>query len=165
MLFAARTSLVVLLSLFVCAVSIAQQTETAPPKEKAQKQEIDPAKKADIKKMLKLTGAGDMAKQMMGQMIGMQRQANPNVPADFWDEFMGEVNADELIDITVPSYDKHFTHEEIKALIQFYESPIGKKLVSQQPKVMQDSMVAGQKWGMKLASKIAMRLKDEGYTP
>jgi len=37
-------------------------------------------------------------------------------------------------------YDKHFTHEEIKDLIQFYESPTGKKLLEKNPEISKDLM-------------------------
>jgi hypothetical protein len=35
-----------------------------------------------------------------------------------------------LMDRVVPLYDKHYTHGEIRSLIQFYESPLGKKVTA-----------------------------------
>jgi hypothetical protein len=65
--------------------------------------------------------------------------------------------------MAVPSYEKYFTHADIKELIRFYESPIGKKLISVQPKIMQECMVAGQEWGRKLGEKVAKKLQEQGY--
>ena len=158
-----------LLIVVACQPSIAQETETAKQsgsQAKTQKKsEIDPAKKADIKKMLVATGAGKMGMQVINQMIGMQRSQNPNVPKEFWDDFTNEVSADELIELTIPAYDKHLSHDDVKELLKFYESPIGKKLLKAQPMIVQDSMVAGQQWGLKLGRRIAERLQSEGYKP
>ena len=142
------------------------QTDTANKttdgKASAEKK-VDEAKRADIVKMLKLTGADKNAMQMIEQMISMQKNANPAVPADFWDKFVKEVNGEDLINLTVPSWEKHYTHDEIKELIKFYQSPIGKKMISVQPMIMQESMMAGQKWGMDIARKIAERLQKADF--
>jgi hypothetical protein len=39
-------------------------------------------------------------------------------------------------------YDKHFTHDEIKELITFYESPVGKKMLEKTPEITKDLMDA-----------------------
>jgi len=167
------TARIAMLFILMLGVSENLSAQTAPAKAPAQtpqqgssqKQEIDPAKKADILKMLKLTGASEMGKQALNQMLALQRRQNPEVPQKVWDEFMAEVDMNELVELTIPSYDRHFTHDDIKGLIKFFESPIGKKLVSTQPLVMQESAMEGQKWGMKLASRMAQKLKDKGFTP
>ena len=45
-----------------------------------------------------------------------------------------------LLTDMVPIYDKHFTHDEIKGLIDFYSTPIGKKLLEKTPELTQDMM-------------------------
>ena len=37
-------------------------------------------------------------------------------------------------------YEKHFTQDEIKDLIKFYESPTGKKLLETTPEISKDLM-------------------------
>src|SRR5947209_6161408 len=90
------------------------------------------AKLEDIHKLLDLNGGAGAAKDAMTQMSGSMAKAMPQVPQEFWDEFMKEVNAQELIDLSVPVYDKYLTHGDVKELIQFYETPAGKKLASVQ---------------------------------
>ena len=46
----------------------------------------------------------------------------------------------------VPVYHNNFTHEEIKGLLQFYATPLGKKVIQTLPAVVQQSMAAGQNW-------------------
>ena len=44
-------------------------------------------------------------------------------------------------------YMAEFTHDEIKQLIAFYETPIGKKIASKSGALSQKGMGAGQAWG------------------
>ena len=41
-------------------------------------------------------------------------------------------------------YSNHFTEEEVKGLITFYESDTGKSMVRKMPMIMQDSMLVSQ---------------------
>ena len=69
----------------------------------------------------------------------------------------------DLINELVPIYDRYFTESEIKDLIKFYESPVGKKMVLNQPLILKDSMTVGQNWGMKIGQEIVEDLQKEGY--
>ena len=121
------------------------------------------AKRADIRRLLKLTGAGDLGKQVATQMLGQFQHAQPGVPKKFWEEFAKEIDPDKLAELTVPIYARHLSHDDVKQLIAFHESPIGKKLIKVQPLIMQESMLAGQKWGAELGEKVARKLVEEGY--
>lgn len=122
------------------------------------------AKKADIKKLLQLTKSGELGIQAMNQMIGTFKTTMPSVPEKFWEDFMKEIKADDLVNLIVPIYEKHFTHDDIKGLIAFYETPVGQKFIQTQPAIAQESMEAGQKWGQELGMKVAQKLKEGGYT-
>lgn len=121
-------------------------------------------KKADIKKLLQLTKSGELGIQAMTQMIGTFKTTMPSVPTKFWEDFMKEIKADDLVNLIVPIYDKHFNHDDIKGLITFYETPMGQKFIQTQPAIAQESMEAGQKWGQELGMKVAQKLKEGGYT-
>jgi hypothetical protein len=118
-------------------------------------------KQKDIRKLLKITGSGELGTQVMGQMIGNMKKAMPQVPEKFWADFMKEVHTDELVDLIVPVYDRNLTHDDVKELIRFYESPTGKKFVSVLPKITQESMVVGEKWGRELAMKVMTKLNQQ----
>ncbi len=47
-------------------------------------------------------------------------------------------------------YKEEFTHDEIKELLAFYATPIGKKLADKSGVLSQKGMMVGQTWGMKL---------------
>ena len=113
-------------------------------------------KNDDIVKLLKVSGADKMSSQIFDAMIA---QFKPLAPNANWAEIKRKANLDGLLYECVPVYDKYYTHDDIKQLIKFYESPLGKKLVDTSPLVMNESMAIGQRWGEKLAQVIMAELK------
>jgi hypothetical protein len=121
------------------------------------------AKQKDIRKLLELSGSGQIGMQVARQMVESFRTSMPSVPAAFWDDFLKEARGEDLIDLVVPVYDRHLSHDDIKQLIVFYESPTGRKFVSVLPDITRDSMAAGQKWGEQLGQSVMKRLQEKGY--
>src|SRR5579872_5763280 len=70
----------------------------------------------------------------------------------FFAKFQSKANPKALLDLAVPLYDKYYSHEEIKGLIQFYQTPLGQKTLSILPKLMAESMNTGQEWGRQLGA-------------
>jgi hypothetical protein len=97
----------------------------------------------------------------MDQMMVMFEQNDSGVSKEFWDGFRAEINTDDLVSMTVPIYDKHFTHEEIRGLIAFYQTPLGAKFVEKMPALAQDSMAAGMKWGEEIGQKAVAKLQAQ----
>jgi len=120
-------------------------------------------KTRDIHRLLELSGSGKLGVQIAVQMIDQFRKSIPNVPQDFWDQFKQEIKPEELTELVVPVYERHFSDADVRELIKFYESPVGRKLVSTLPQITQEAMAAGQQWGQNLARKVQQRLKDKGY--
>ena len=119
-------------------------------------------KKQDIIKLLEITGTKSQFVQMIDLMLGDMQSTTP-APDEFWTKFKAGLKADSFIEMLVPIYDKHLSHDDIKKIIQFYESPVGKKLVSVTPQLTQDSYSVGEKWGQKLAADIIKELDKQGY--
>lgn len=120
----------------------------------------------DVRKLLELTGSTATFNTVIDQMIGNYRQSDLGVPDEFWDEVIKEFKKDPLEDLykmILPIYKRHLSHEEIKGLISFYESEIGKTFIKKMPMIMQESMQAGSEWGQMIAEKITKKLKEEGY--
>jgi uncharacterized protein len=147
----AFSTLLVLAALFLC-VPLSGQPNT--PQEQ---------KQAHIRKLLELTGSGKLGIQVMKQMIDSLRTSMPKVPQKFWDDFMKEAKPEQLVELIVPIYDKYLTDEDVQSLIQFYQSPVGKKVIQVLPQITQESMQAGQQWGAEIGQKVAEKLKAEGY--
>jgi hypothetical protein len=145
---------VLLLSLTASTFSASVEEQTAAEKK---------AKQEDIKKLLELTGAAKLGIQVIEQMIPSFKKSLPEVPVKFWEEFLAEANADDMVNLIIPIYDEHISHADIKVLIKFYETPAGKRFVKIQPELVRESMATGQKWGRQLALKIMEKLKKKDY--
>jgi hypothetical protein len=132
----------------------AVQAAEDAPKQETQKQK-------DIRKLLTITGSGELGQQVMGQMMANFKKSMPQVPEKFWSDFMKEVHTSELVDLIVPVYDRNLTHDDVKELIRFYETPTGKKFVTVLPKITQESMAVGEKWGRDLAMRVMVKLQQQ----
>jgi len=141
--------------------------------------EISPEKRKDVEQLLTLTGSLNVAKVIIkmanDQIIGAVRQSHPDVPPKTFDIIREEIQTgvsealqgkDGLINRLVPVYAKHYTHAEIKGLIAFYKTPLGRKSIEVSPVIAQESYATGQDWGQalwpNLRSRIVQRLKMEG---
>lgn len=110
------------------------------------------ASEQSIKQLIVETGAAEMGTMVFDQLLGQLKQAGATDAQIA--EVKKEFNVDQLVDLLVPVYQKQFTEEDVKAFLEFYNSPAGKKLISKQPEIMQESMIIGQQWGMGIAQKI-----------
>ena len=103
-------------------------------------------KEKDIIILLERMNSSEIALESMIDMIELYKKNLPNVPDKYWRDFISEMNTDDLIILMIPIYDKYFTHNDISALIRFYDSKIGRKFIKMQPYIMTESMQAGVKW-------------------
>jgi hypothetical protein len=124
----------------------------------------DPAKVAVIRQILEVTHAADQVVGAIEASVPMQRASNPRIPAVFWDRFLAQARARRgvFIDSLVPIYGRTFELAELKTLLQFYQSPLGHRLLEVQPSVMRESMQLGQRWGARIGADIGQQLAAEG---
>ncbi|MEO6228988.1 MAG: DUF2059 domain-containing protein [Ferruginibacter sp.] len=117
----------------------------------------------NIKKLLELTGSGNLGVQVAGNMITSFKQTYTDVPDEFWDNFKKELDADAITNMVIPIYEKYYTETEIQQLIDFYQTALGKKVIANMPAIMQESMEAGRQYGQKIGEKVYKDLKDKGF--
>jgi len=138
--------------------SLLAQQQTKPADSGSTK--IDPAKEADIRKLMGLVGVETLAKQTMDRMTrGLKPLVTNAMPPGeyreqlvnlFYAKFESKMDVRQLLDLAVPIYDRYFSHEEIKGLIQFYQTPLGQKAISALPKLTAEMAEAGRTWGEQL---------------
>jgi|GEM_PF-429758 hypothetical protein len=58
------------------------------------------------------------------------------------DEEFQKLSLDGMIKDIVPVYQRHFTRSDVDALVAFYSSPAGRKVVREQPAMLRESMQA-----------------------
>ncbi|MEL6672065.1 MAG: DUF2059 domain-containing protein [Bacteroidota bacterium] len=120
-----------------------------------------------LKTYFTVSGSMETYKTVITQTVDMYKsQGTYQLSDEEWDvlaeELMG-ASVDDLVELLVPVYQNHLTEADLQSIIEFYQSPVGKKLSVKTPLLAQESMQAGQAWGYKLGQRVAEKLmnKDE----
>ena len=80
----------------------------------------------------------------------------------FFVKFQSLADAAQFLDSSaVPIYDKHFSDDEIRGLIKFYETPLGQKAVSALPQVSNELREAGKTWGEQVGRQAMLEVLAE----
>src|SRR5947208_2229825 len=130
-----------------------QASASAPGMASAQSNaNIDPLKEADIRSLMELPGARDMVADGANNAIEQAREKLlSTVPNNdkgqafvnaFATSYEKRFDADQVTEQLVGIYDKHFTEDEIKGLLQFYGSPLGQKVAAEMPKISREAQAA-----------------------
>ncbi|MBS1605077.1 MAG: DUF2059 domain-containing protein [Bacteroidetes bacterium] len=123
----------------------------------------DSTKIRHIRQLMELTGMARLGNQMMTNIISSYKQNYPAATTEFWDAFMKEADMSQLFEKIIPVYEQNFSDDDIKELIVFYQSPVGRKMIDKMPVIMQQSMQIGSDWGKQLSEKVIEKLKQKGY--
>ena len=121
---------------------------------------IDPAKEAEIRKLLEMTGTVKLVNQMLGQMMETLRSRSSGLPPEFWDQLQKDMDPAKLVEKLIPVYDKYYSLDDLKAVNAFYQTPAGQHLLQAQPMVMKESMSIGQEWGRAAGMKAMLEIEN-----
>jgi hypothetical protein len=152
-------------------VQAAPQNAAAPQDNGAQAKSIDPAKEADIRSLMELLGVKDVLQEGAAKSTEQYREAllaslpdNDRGQAfvnSFMDAYQKKLNTDDVTSELVAVYDKHFTEDEIKGLLQFYGSPLGQKYAGEMPKVSAEANAAGRAVSLRAARDVIQDLRKQ----
>ena len=132
---------------------------------------IDPAKDADIRALLELVGARDQVQDSVRQSAEQYRerllatvpnnekgQAFVNTTIN---EYEKKYDVDRVTDQLIALYNRHYTDEEIKGLLQFYGSPLGQKVAAESPKIFREIQEATRAEAAKAVKDALQEAKQE----
>ncbi len=122
----------------------------------------DAAFREDILKLIDTTGEARTAVKQMNDAIPMLRMQQTDLPPQYWDKFQEKFTVDRYAGMLAPVYQKHYTHDDIKGLLAFYETDLGRKVSETQPKVMQEVAQASMQLGMQISVEVMMELQPQG---
>jgi len=107
----------------------------------------DDAFKKDVLKLIKLNGSDAQMKMAKNQILQM-------IPTDKHAAFLVEFDATlpALYDKIAKVYMDTYTKEDVKAMLAFYDTPVGKKMQEKNGEILEKSQVAAQEWGQGLQS-------------
>ena len=133
-------------------------------------QQATPAAIAAAKELLELKGAAQMFDPVVTGVIeqtkGVLQQTNPQLSKDLTDvgKQLGIEFAPrraEVIDAAARAYATRFTEQELKDVVAFYKSPAGKKMLTQEPLVLDETFGFVQQWQGRIGEDVMNRFRAE----
>jgi len=136
----------------------------------ANAQQPTPAALASAKELITITGATALFSPLIAGVVEQAKllylQQNPALAKDL-NEISTRMRNDlqprfaELIDEVARLYAANFTEQELKDVLAFYKTTAGKKLLTEQPKIVDSSMKFAQDWATKLSDQVIAKMRDE----
>jgi uncharacterized protein len=148
-----------LIVIYVAAFIIATQGASQNPVQAsapeagslASSKSIDPAKEADLRSLLEFVGAKDQVQDAASHPTAQYRErllsSVPNVPNDStrqafinaaMERYQKKFDQQRAMQQIAGIYDKHYTDDEVRALLQFFASPLGQKFAAETPKIAKE---------------------------
>ncbi len=150
----ARTLRAALFALLVCGGAHAQS----------------PASLAAAKELVSLKGGATMFEPLIPGVIESAKNSfvptNPQlarplneVAAQLRKEY--EARNAEILNEVSKIYAQHFTEQELKEIVAFYRTPVGKKMITQEPIALDQSLKAAQAWANRFSEEVLGRFRAE----
>lgn len=175
---AALALVVIYLGMFFVAIQGGSPTAVQAAAQNSTKQnaagtvpQIDPVKDADIRALIELIGARDQIQDSITSSAEQYREKllatvpNNEKGQAFVNsvvtEYEKKYDLDEVVNQLVTIYDKHYTDDEIKGLLQFYGTPFGQKVATEQSKIMHEVQEATRSTAAKTVREALQHAKQE----
>jgi hypothetical protein len=133
--------------------------------------QIDAAKDGDIRALVELVGARDQIQDSITTSAEQYREKllatvpNNDKGQAFVNSVINEYeknyDLDEVVNQLVAIYDRHYSDDEIKGLLQFYGTPFGQKVASEQCKIMREVQEATRSTAARTVREALQHAKQE----
>jgi hypothetical protein len=129
-----------------------------------------PGALAAARELVTLKGAAAMFNPLIPGVIESAKNSflptNPQLAKPLNEVALGlrkeyEAKLGEVVDEVAKVYAAHFTEQELKDIIAFYKTPVGKKLIAEEPRVLEDGMRAAQGWAAEFSDVVLERFRAE----
>jgi hypothetical protein len=166
-----RFATAALLVLAVAASPVAaQQKPAAPPAPAAAAPQPTPGALLLAKQIVQIKNVKEVFQPIIGGVV--QKVKEGFLQTNFmWSKDLNEVALNvqtefeprltELIDSSARIYATHFSEQELRDLLAFYQSPLGQKVLVQEPKVLDESMIYAGNWANSLSQEVAAAMRVE----
>lgn len=106
--------------------------------------------KKDVLKVIEMSGAANQMKSAKTQILQM-------VPKEKQEAFILDFDATmpALYDKIAAIYMETYTKEDIKAMMAFYDSPVGRKINEKAGNILEKTQAAGKEWSEELQGLMA----------
>ena len=125
---------------------------------------------AAARELIQAKGGGAMFEPVIPGVVESTKNTllptNPNltrelneVSAQLRKEY--EAKKAELVYEVAIVYAKHFTEQELKDLVTFYRSPLGQKMLKEEPVALDESLKRAQDWSIDFSETVMGRFRTE----
>lgn len=132
--------------------------------------EPTPKEIATARKLIELKGADNIFDPMLIGIIEKTKytflQTNPMLSSDLnavalqlRQEFQPQL--EQLKNDAASRYASHFTETELNQIYAFYSSPLGAKLISAEPQILDQSIKDASDWAGKIADEVMAKMRSE----
>jgi hypothetical protein len=169
-------ALVLALSLVALAgAADAQPRQPAQPKQPQQQQQQQPGQPSVTAiglaiEILVAKGAQQIYEPIVPGLIerakGVFLQQNPMLGRDL-NEVAGRLRAElgprgvELMNDAAKLYAASFSEQELRDVLAFYKSPLGKKVITEEPTILDKSVQNAETWASKLGDEVMAKFRAE----
>ena len=125
---------------------------------------------ATAKEVITAKGAAALYSPLVSGVIERTKsvflQTNPMLGKDL-NEVAAKLHADyaprsaEILNEVAKVYAARFTEQELKDTLAFYKSPLGRKLITEEPAILDQSMKTAQTWADNLAQEVIGKMRAE----
>lgn len=132
---------------------------------------IDPVKDADVRALLDLVGARDQVQESVTFSAEQYREkllasvTNNDKGQAFVNQVISDYekrfDVDQVTEQLVSIYDKHYSEEEIRGLLQFYGSPLGQRVAAESPKISREVQEANRATASKAVREALQQAKED----
>ncbi|MGE0628853.1 MAG: DUF2059 domain-containing protein [Hyphomicrobiaceae bacterium] len=138
-------------------------------------QPLDAERLALAKEFLSVTSKAQRFDQIVplltNQLAMAFKRRNPGKSAEI-DDVMQRLSKrfverqSEMVDLIAPIYAERFSAAEMKEIIAFYRTPVGKRILEEMPHLMQRAVQIGINWGQRIGREVEAearrQLQDKG---
>jgi hypothetical protein len=86
--------------------------------------------------------AEQMIREKMPDATPEQKKQFREMMDEVMQQALGPAAIKEMLEATIPVYQHHLTKADLDAMVAFYSSPVGQKILHEQPAMVQESMEA-----------------------
>jgi hypothetical protein len=150
----------VVLACQLLAGAVLAQPQSAPPASAV----------AAARELVEIKGGNAMFDPVIVSIVeqtkGALLQTNPQLAKDLNDvgtQLRNELapRRAELMNEAAKLYAARFTEQEVKDMVTFYKSPLGKKMIAQEPVVLDEAFNYVQQWAPRVGEEVMNRFRAE----
>jgi hypothetical protein len=133
-------------------------------------QQPSPAALAAARELMEIKGVKNLVEPVVVGVVeqtkGSILQTNPALGKDL-DEVSAQLRTEyaprtaELTNEIVRLYAQRFTEQELKEAVAFYRTPLGRKILAEEPRILDESYGRIQVWANKLSDEAMGRMRSE----